>query len=96
MIGADAFPSCLMDRPDTVSYTHLDVYKRPVYRDGQFPMIFPVCHIVKGLEQVAVDHAHQIIETGIRIRDTAKQRHLFLPDAVKIQFIGTGQIGDLF
>ena len=38
----------------------------------------------------------QIIEAGIRIRDTAKQRHLFLPDAVKIQFIGTGQIGDLF
>ncbi len=67
-----------------------------VYRDRKFSMVFPVRHIVKGLKEVTVDHAHQIIEAGIRIRDTAKQRHLFLPDAVKIQFIGTGQIGDLF
>ena len=67
-----------------------------VYRDRQFPMVFPVCHIIKGLEQVTVNHAYQIIKAGIRIRDTTKQRHLFLPDAVKIQFIGTGKIGDLF
>ena len=67
-----------------------------VYRNGQFPMVFPVRHIVKGLKEVTINHAHQIIEAGIRVWDTAKQRHLFLPDAVKIQFIGTGQIGDLF
>jgi hypothetical protein len=59
-------------------------------------MVFPVRHIVKGLKEVTINHTHQIIEAGIRIWDTAKQCHLFLPDAVKIQFIGTGQIGNLF
>ena len=58
-------------------------------------MVFPVCHIVQGLEQVAVDHPHQIIKGRIRIRDTAEQRHLFLPDAPQVQFIGTGQVGDV-
>lgn len=66
-----------------------------VDRHRESPVMFSVCHIVQCLEQVAVDHPHKIVQGRIRIRDTAEQRHLFLPDAPQIQFISTGQISNI-
>ena len=54
-----------------------------------------VCHVIKSLEKLAVDHAYQIIQRGIRIRDTAEKGYFLLAHAGKIQLIGIGQLGDL-
>lgn len=54
-----------------------------------------VCHVIKRLEKLAVDHAYQIIQRSIRIRDTAEKGYFLLTHAGKIQFIGIGQLGDL-
>ena len=54
-----------------------------------------VCHVIKRLEKLAVDHAYQIIQRSIRIRDTAEKGYFLLAHARKIQLIGIGQFGDL-
>ena len=54
-----------------------------------------VCHVIKRLEKLAVDHAYQIIQRGIRIRDTAEKGNFLFAHAGKVQFIGIGQLGDL-
>ena len=54
-----------------------------------------VCHVIKRLEKLAVDHAYQIVQRGIRIRDTAEKGYFLLAHARKIQLIGIGQFGDL-
>lgn len=54
-----------------------------------------VCHVIKRLEKLAVDHAYQIIQRGIRIRDTAEKGNFLFAHAGKSQFIGIGQLGDL-
>ena len=55
-----------------------------------------VCHVIKRLEKLAVDHAYQIIQRGIRIRDTAEKGNFSFTHAGKIQFIGIGQLGNLW
>ena len=54
-----------------------------------------VCHVIQSLEKLAVDHAYQIVQRGIRIRDTAEKGYFFLAHAGKIQLIGIGQLGNL-
>ena len=54
-----------------------------------------VCHIIKSLEKLAVDHTYQIIQRGVRIRNTAEKGNFSFAHAGKIQFIGIGQLGDL-
>ena len=54
-----------------------------------------VCHVIKSLEKLAVNHAYQIVQRGIRIRDTAEKGYFLLAHAGKIQLIGIGQLGDL-
>ena len=43
-----------------------------VYRNREPSSVLPVCHIIQCLKQITVDHADEIIHTGICIRDTAK------------------------
>ena len=54
-----------------------------------------VCHVIKRLEKLAVDHAYQIIQRGVCIRDTAEKGNFSFSHAGKIQFISIGQLGDL-
>ena len=54
-----------------------------------------VCHVIKRLEKLAVDHAYQIIQRGVCIRDTAEKGNVSFSHAGKIQFISIGQLGDL-
>ena len=54
-----------------------------------------VCHIIKRLEKLAVDHAYQIIQRCVRIRDTAEKGNFSFAHAGKIQLIVIGQLGDL-
>ena len=54
-----------------------------------------VCLVEKRLDQLGVDHANQIVQGTVRIRDAAEQRHPFFSQLVQMQFIGHGQSGDL-
>ena len=54
-----------------------------------------VCHVIKRLEKLAVDHAYQIIQRGVCIRDTAEKGNFSFSHAGKIQFISIGQLGNL-
>lgn len=54
-----------------------------------------VCHVIKRLEKLAVDHAYQIIQRGVCIRDTTEKGNFSFSHAGKIQFISIGQLGDL-
>ena len=54
-----------------------------------------VCHVIKRLEKLAVDHAYQIIQRGVCIRDTAEKGNFSFSHVGKIQFISIGQLGDL-
>ena len=54
-----------------------------------------VCHVIKRLEKLAVDHAYQIIQRGVCIRDTAEKGNFSFSHVGKIQFISIGQLGNL-
>ena len=50
-----------------------------VYRNQKPSSVLPVYYIIQCLKQIAVNHADQIIHTGVRIWNTAKQCHFFSP-----------------
>ena len=55
-----------------------------------------VCLVEKRLDQLGVDHANQIVQGTVRIRNAAEQCHPFFSQLVQMQFIGHGQSGDLW
>ena len=38
-----------------------------MHRHRQAALVFPVCHIVQCLDELPVDHAHQVVEASVRI-----------------------------
>lgn len=66
-----------------------------VDRNREGTAMHTVCHVIKRLEKLAVDHAYQIIQRGVCIRDTAEKGNFSFSHAGKIQFISIGQLGDL-
>ena len=64
-------------------------------RHRQSPLVFPVGNEVKSLDELPVNHAHQIVEGLVRVRDAAEQGHLFLAHFLQMQVVGAGEPGDL-
>ena len=66
-----------------------------MHRHRQAALVFPVRHIVQCLDELPVDHAHQVVEAPVRVRDAAKQGHLSLAHFLQMEVIGIGEPGDL-
>mgnify|MGYP007012934839 CR=1 FL=1 len=66
-----------------------------VDRNREGTAMHTVRHVIKRLEKLAVDHAYQIIQRGVCIRDTAEKGNFSFSHTGKIQFISIGQLGDL-
>ena len=56
--------------------------------------MYAVCLAVQRLDKLGVNHADQIIERLIRIRDAAEQRDFALAQLLQVQFVRHGQLGD--
>ena len=66
-----------------------------MHRHRQAALVFPVCHIVQRLDELAVNHAHQVVEALIAVRDTAEEGHLLFTQFLQMEVIGIGESGDL-
>lgn len=58
---------------------------------GQAAAVYPVGRIKKLLEGAGIQQAYQKIEAGVVVRDQRKERHFFLTQAGKVQFIRGGK-----
>ena len=56
--------------------------------------MYAVCLAVQRLDKLGVDHADQIIEGFVRIRDAAEQRDFALAQFLQVQFVCHRQLGD--
>ncbi len=71
-----------------------DVWGPRQSADGPAPaasLVFPVGYKVQGLDQLPVNHAHQIVEGFIGIRDAAEQGHLLFAHFLQMEVVGIGQ-----
>ena len=61
----------------------------------QAALVFPVRHIVQRLDELAVNHAHKVVEALIAVRDAAKQGHLLFTQFLQMEVVGVGEPGNL-
>ena len=47
-------------------------------RHRQPAFVLTISHIIQCLDELTVNHAHQVVEGFVRVRQAAEQRHLFL------------------
>ena len=56
--------------------------------------MYAVCLAVQRLDKLGVDHADQIIEGFVRIRDAAEQRDFAFAQFLQMQLVRHGQLGN--
>ena len=66
-----------------------------MHRHGQPSPVDAVSLTVERLNELAVNHADQIVERFVRIRDAAEQRNLAFSEFFQMQFVGHSQPCDL-
>lgn len=64
-------------------------------RHRQPSLVFPVGYEVQGLNELPENHAHQIVQAFVRIRDAAEQGHFLFSHFFQAEFVSVGQPGDL-
>ena len=65
-----------------------------MHRHRQASFVYAVGLTVQRLDKLGVNHADQIIEGLIRIRDAAEQRNFALAQFLQVQFVCHRQLGD--
>ena len=53
-----------------------------------------VCLSIQCLDKLRIDHADEIIEGFIRVRDAAEQRDFAFAQFLQVQFVCHGQLGN--
>ena len=65
-----------------------------MHRHRQASFVYAVGLTVQRLDELGVNHADQIIERLIRVRNAAEQRNLALAQFLQMQFVRHRQLGD--
>ena len=66
-----------------------------MHRHWQASLVFPIRHIVQRLDELAVNHAHKVVETLVTVRDAAEEGHLLFAHFLQMEVVGIGEPGDL-
>ena len=64
-------------------------------RHRQPALVFPVGYKVEGLDELAVNHPHKVIEGFIAVGNAAEQGHFLFSHFLQMEVVGVGQTGDL-
>ena len=67
---------------------------KAMHRHRQASFVYAVGLAVQRLDKLGVDHADQIIEGFVRIRDAAEQRDFALAQFLQMQLVRHRQLGD--
>lgn len=65
-----------------------------MHRHRQASFVYAVCLAVQRLDELGVNHADQIIQRLIRIRDAAEQRDFAFAQFRQVQFVRHRQLGN--
>jgi len=65
-----------------------------MHRHRQAPFVYAVGLTVQRLDKLGVNHADQVIQRLVRVRDAAEERNFTLTQFLQMQFVRHGQFGN--
>ena len=66
-----------------------------MHRHRKPALVFPVGYKVEGLDELSVNHAHQVVEASVRVGDAAEQGNFLFAHFLQMEIVGVGQPCDL-